>query len=61
MRPRNAALFEAEGLLAPGIGPIDVSVSPGEVLAVFGLVGSGRTELLEAIFTGRGIGAGNSG
>jgi ribose transport system ATP-binding protein len=51
----SGALFEAEGLLAPGIGPIDVSVSPGEVLAVFGLVGSGRTELLEAIFTGRGI------
>jgi ribose transport system ATP-binding protein len=51
----NAPLFEAEGLLAPGIGPIDVSVNPGEVLAIFGLVGSGRTELLEAIFTGRGI------
>jgi ribose transport system ATP-binding protein len=53
--PNLPALFQAEGLLAPGIGPIDVSVRPGEVLAVFGLVGSGRTELLEAIFTGRGL------
>src|SRR5206468_3559612 len=51
-------LLEARGLLAPGIGPIDLEVRRGEILAVFGLVGSGRTELLEAIFTGRGIRAG---
>jgi len=38
------------GLLAAGIGPVDFDIKEGEVLGVFGLVGSGRTELLETIF-----------
>ncbi len=38
------------GLVAAGIGPVDFDVREGEVLGVFGLVGSGRTELLEALF-----------
>jgi ribose transport system ATP-binding protein len=42
--------LEVRGLVAPGIGPIDIALPKGQVLGVFGLVGSGRTELLEAIF-----------
>ncbi|SHO65595.1 ribose transport system ATP-binding protein [Pseudoxanthobacter soli DSM 19599] len=38
------------GLLAPGIGPVDLDIREGEVLGVFGLVGSGRTELVETLF-----------
>jgi ribose transport system ATP-binding protein len=43
-------VIEVEGLVAPRIGPLDFSVHAGEIVGVFGLVGSGRTELLEALF-----------
>lgn len=46
-------VLRARGLVAAGIGPIDVDVAPGEILGVFGLVGSGRTELLETLFGAR--------
>jgi ABC-type sugar transport system ATPase subunit len=46
-------VLETMDLVAPGIGPIDLKLYYGEILAIFGLVGSGRTEFLEAIFTGR--------
>lgn len=41
---------QVEDLLAPGIGPLSFDVKKGEILGVFGLVGSGRTELLECMF-----------
>lgn len=43
-------MVEVRGLLAAGIGPLDIDLREGEVLGVFGLVGSGRTELLETLF-----------
>ena len=46
-------LLQVDDLLAPGIGPVSLAVRPGEVLGVFGLVGSGRTELLETLFGAR--------
>jgi ribose transport system ATP-binding protein len=46
-------LLGVQGLLAGGIGPLDLAVARGAILGVFGLVGSGRTELLESLFGAR--------
>ncbi len=51
-------LLELHGLLGGGIGPLDASVVAGSILGVFGLVGSGRTELLETLFGARRLNAG---
>jgi ribose transport system ATP-binding protein len=58
MNGHGASVMRARGLVAPGIGPIDVHVAPGEILGVFGLVGSGRTELLETLFGARPVAGG---
>ncbi len=42
--------LEVTNLIASGIGPISFRLRAGEIVGVFGLVGSGRTELLEALF-----------
>ena len=43
------AVLEVEGLVSAGIGPIDLTARAGEVVGVYGLLGSGRTELLETV------------
>jgi ribose transport system ATP-binding protein len=37
-------------LSGPGLGPISFDLHRGEIVGVFGLLGSGRTELLETLF-----------
>ncbi|GAA3846152.1 sugar ABC transporter ATP-binding protein [Sphaerisporangium flaviroseum] len=52
-RPVDGAgpILTAEGIRTrPGAEPFDLRVSPGEVLGVTGLIGSGKTELLEQIY-----------
>jgi ribose transport system ATP-binding protein len=51
----ESMLLEVDGLVAPGIGPINFELRQGEILGVFGQLGSGRTELLEAILGVRAL------
>jgi ABC-type sugar transport system ATPase subunit len=49
----------AEGVSdGQSVGPVDFALRRGEVLGIFGLVGSGRTELVEMIAGARRIAAG---
>jgi ribose transport system ATP-binding protein len=52
-------LLELRELSAGPLRDVSLSLSPGEVIGVAGLVGSGRTTLLEAIFGARPIAAGS--
>ena len=47
--PGDVAL-EVRGLAAPGLQEASFSLRRGEVLGVFGLMGSGRTEMVRALF-----------
>ncbi|MGO4384709.1 sugar ABC transporter ATP-binding protein [Specibacter sp. RAF43] len=40
-------------LAGPGLGPVSLDVRPGEIVALYGLIGSGRTRLLETLFGAR--------
>ena len=44
------AVLEVAGLRAGPVGPVDVTLHAGEVVGVAGLVGSGRSSLLKALF-----------
>jgi ABC-type sugar transport system ATPase subunit len=51
--------LEVRGLRRPGVdGTIDFTVRSGEILGIAGLLGSGRSELLQAVFGGDPIAAG---
>jgi ribose transport system ATP-binding protein len=49
--PGAATVFEARGLDQPGVlSGVGFSIREGEILGLFGLMGSGRSELARAIF-----------
>ncbi|GAA4748377.1 sugar ABC transporter ATP-binding protein [Nocardioides endophyticus] len=45
----GAVLLELAGLRSTRTGPVDLQVRAGEIVGVFGLLGSGRTDLVEGL------------
>ncbi|WP_405407926.1 sugar ABC transporter ATP-binding protein [Streptomyces decoyicus] len=52
--PATAPVLAVEGLARDGeFAPLDFALRPGEILGLAGLVGSGRSEILETVFGAR--------
>ncbi len=49
-RPEGAAILSARGLAAGPLAPLDLDLRAGEIVGVAGLIGSGRSTLLKALF-----------
>jgi len=49
-RPSAQPALRVEGLAAPGLHDASFTLHRGEVLGAFGLMGSGRTEMVRALF-----------
>ncbi len=50
-RASGQPALELENMMGPGLAePVSLTVARGEIVALFGLVGAGRTELLRLIF-----------
>ncbi|MEU1470467.1 sugar ABC transporter ATP-binding protein [Streptomyces sp. NPDC005761] len=58
-RPAPAPVLTVEGLTRKGeFAPVDLELRPGEIVGLAGLVGSGRSEILETIYGARKATAG---
>ncbi|BEL04269.1 sugar ABC transporter ATP-binding protein [Actinoplanes sichuanensis] len=42
--------LEVDHLTGPGFGPVSLTVNAGEIVGLYGLIGSGRTRLIETLF-----------
>ena len=62
-QPRGAErpFLDVHGLAAPGLHGISFRVREGEILGIAGLLGSGRSSLLETLFGARRVEAGRVG
>ncbi|MFF6879245.1 sugar ABC transporter ATP-binding protein [Streptomyces sp. NPDC012474] len=57
-RPPTPPRLVVEALHGPGFGPVGLTVAPGERVGLFGLIGSGRTRVLETLYGRRRATAG---
>ena len=48
--PAGTTVLELVAYTTPGIAPLTLAAAGGEIIGIFGLLGSGRTELLEGIY-----------
>ena len=48
-RADDAPAIETTGLHGDGFGPMDLTLAPGEIVGLFGMLGSGRGEFLETL------------
>ena len=58
-RADGPAALELTEVVVDGVGPASLVLHGGEILVVFGLLGSGRTELLEGVYGSRRIASGS--
>jgi ribose transport system ATP-binding protein len=49
-RPEGSTILAARGLAAGALAPLDLDVRAGEIVGIAGLIGSGRSSLLRALF-----------
>lgn len=57
-QPQQEVLLKVEGFTSDAFSEVDLEVKAGEVIGIAGLVGAGKTELLQAIFGLRKVTAG---
>ncbi|WP_408898513.1 sugar ABC transporter ATP-binding protein [Nocardioides sp. R1-1] len=50
VHPADPPQLQVRGLTGAGVGPVDLDVRPGEIVGLYGLIGSGRTRTLEMLF-----------